>query len=88
MDTEKDVTESEDPDWAYPLLRIVIAGAFLEITCTTVMAVFLRIGFVPKALEPVIDYFVVGAITTGCCAVCSILLYLWIRPGLNRGPNS
>ena len=88
MDTEEDSPLFEDPNWAYTLLRNVIVGASIEIMCTIIMVVFSRNGLVPKPLQTVVDYFVVGAVITGCWAIGSFLLYLWIRPGLNGDSNS
>ena len=84
MDTEKDERRESPANWAYPLLRLVLVGATLEITGVSIMTVFLRNDLVPQSLEAVVDYFIVGAAITGCWAVCSILLYLWIRPGLSQ----
>ena len=88
MDNDKVVRGKAPANWAYPLLRMFVVGAILEITCVSLMTVFLRIGLVPKVLEPVVHYFIVGAAITGCWAVCSILLYLWIQPGLRDDSDS
>ena len=88
MDTEKDLPKSEDPNWAYSLLRIVLVGSSIEIMCMVIMVVFSRNGLVPKPLQTVVDYFVVGAVVTEFWAIGSFLLYLCIRPGLNGDSNS
>ena len=36
MDTENDSEDSENPNWAYPMLQMVISGAFVEIIATTI----------------------------------------------------
>jgi len=87
MDTENDSAESENPNWAYRLLRIVLTGAFIEIICTTMLWVLSRIGFVPTPLKPVVDFLVTGAVITGSWAIGCFLLYLWIRPELIKDCN-
>ena len=87
MDTENDCATSEDPNWAYPLLRMVVTAAFIEIICTTMLWVLSRIGFVPMPLMPVVDFFVAGAFLTGSWAIGCFLLYLRIRPQLIKDPD-
>jgi hypothetical protein len=87
MDPEIDAEESENPNWAYPLLRIVLTGALIEIICTTILWVLSWIGFVPSPFKPVVDVFVTGAIITGSWATGCFLLYLWIRPQLIKNSN-
>lgn len=88
MDSEKDITESEDPNWGYPLLRIGLTGAFVETTCASVLVLLARIGFVPPGLNPIVDFFVAGAATITIGAAWIFSLYLWIRPGLYEDPDS
>jgi hypothetical protein len=35
VDTENDSAESENSNWAYRLLEIVLTGAFIQIICAT-----------------------------------------------------
>lgn len=84
MDTENDDRGEAQPNWAYPLLRIVVVGAVLEITCVSVMTVYLWLGLVPRVLEPVVHCFIFGAAVAGCWAICSLFLYLCFRPGLSQ----
>ena len=76
MVAENDSADSEDPNWAYPLLRMVLTGAFIEIIATTILWVLSGIGFVPIPLMPVVDSFVTGAFLTGVWAIGCFLLYL------------
>ena len=87
MDAENDSADSEDPNWAYPLLRMVLTGAFIEIIATTILWVLSGIGFVPMPLMPVVDFFVAGAFLTGSWAIGCFLLYLRIRPQLIKDPD-
>ena len=74
--------ENDSADWAYPLLRMVLTGAFIEIIATTILWVLSGIGFVPMPLMLVVDFFVAGAFLTGSWAIGCFLLYLRIRPQL------
>lgn len=87
MDAENDSVESENPNWAYPLLRLVITGTFIEIIATTIFWGLLEIGFVPTPLKPVVDFFVTGAFITGSWAIVCFLLYLRIRRQPIKDPN-
>lgn len=87
MDTENDSEDSENPNWAYPMLQMVISGAFVEIIATTILWVLSGIGFVPTLLKPVVNFFGTGAFITGSCAIGCFLLYLRIRPQLTKDPN-
>jgi hypothetical protein len=87
MDAEHDSADSEDPNWAYPLLRMVLTGAFIEIIATTILWALSGIGFVPMLLMPVVDFFVAGAFLTGSWAIGCFLLYLRIRPQLIKDPD-
>ena len=88
MDSAKDVPDSEEPNWAYCLLRITLFGASTEIMCTIMLFVFSRNGLVPEPLQTIVDYLVVGAVISGCWAIGTFLLYLWIRPAVHGGSNS
>jgi len=87
MNTE-DHSDSEAPDWAYPLLRLLVVGILFEIGCTAVILLFARSGFIADSLEPVVDYFVVGAAISAAWAACAILWYLRIRRRLSGDGNS
>lgn len=87
MDAENTSADSEDPNWTYPLLRMVLTGASIEIIATTILWVVSGIGFVPMPLMPVVDFFVAGALLTGSWAIGCVLLYLRIRPQLIKDPD-
>jgi len=87
MDAKNDSADPEDPNWAYPLLRMVLTGAVIEIIATTILWVLSGIGFVPMPLMPVVDFFVAGAFLTGFWAIGCFLLYLRIRPQLIKDPD-
>ena len=82
MDAENDSADSENSNWAYPLLRMALTGEFFEIIAATILWVLSGIGFVPMPLMPVVDFFVAGAFITGSWAIGCFLLYLRIRPQL------
>jgi hypothetical protein len=87
MNAENDSADSEDPNWAYPLLRTVLTGAFIEIIAATILRVLSGIGFVPMPLMPVVGFFVAGAFLTGSWAIGCFLLYVRIRPQLIKDPD-
>lgn len=81
-------SDSQDPDWAYPLLKILVVGVLFEIGCTAALILFARFRFIPELLRPVVDYFVIGAAISAAWAMCAILWYLRIRRSLIDDQNT
>ena len=75
-------------NWAFPMLRMVLIGASLELFIAAAATILIHSRLIPDVSQPIVDYFVYGGIVAAVLAGISSLLYLWIRPGLIKGQDT